>query len=52
MVGLPVPFQGKGLVTVRALVGLLAVMDLLVDDEAHQSRVGLPALPALVGILS
>lgn len=52
VVGLPVPLQGKGLVTVRALVGLLAVMDLLVDDEAHQSRVGLPTLPALVGFLS
>lgn len=52
MVGLPVPFQGKGLVAVRALVGLLAVVDLLVDDQAHQGWVGLPALPALVGFLS
>lgn len=52
VVGLPVPLQGEGLVAVRALVGLLAVVDLLVDDEAHQGRVGLPALPALVGFLS
>lgn len=51
VVSLPVPLQGEGLVAVGALVGLLAIVDLLVDDEAHQSRVGLAALPALVGFL-
>lgn len=52
VVGLPVSLQGEGLVAVGAAVGLLAVMDLLVDDEAHQGWVGLPALPALVGFQS
>lgn len=51
VVSLPVPLQGKSLVAVGALVGLFAIVDLLVDDEAHQSRVGLATLPALVGFL-
>lgn len=52
VVSLPVPFQGEGLVAVGALVGLLAIVDLLVDNQAHQSRVCLAAPPALVGFLS
>lgn len=52
MVRLPVPPQGEGLVAVEALVGLLAAVDLLVDDEAEQRGVGLPTLPALVGCLA
>lgn len=51
MVRLPVPLQGEGLGTVRAAVGVLPVVDLLVEHQAHQGRVDLPAVPALVGVL-
>lgn len=47
-----VPLQGKRLFTVRAAVLVLAVVDLLVEDEAHQGGVELPAPPALVGLLA
>lgn len=49
---LQVPLQGKGLVTIRAPVLVLAVVDLLVEDEAHQSWVQLATFPALVGRLA
>lgn len=52
VVGLPVPLQGEGPVTVGAAVRLAAVVDLLVDHQTNQSRVGLPAVPALIGLLS
>lgn len=52
VVRLPVPPQSEGLVTVEALVGLPAVVDLLVDDEAQQGRVVLTTLPTLVWFLA
>ena len=52
VVGLPVPLQSEGLVTVRALVRFLAIVDVLMDDQAHQGRVGFPTLPALIGFQS
>lgn len=51
VVRLQVPLQGKRLFTVRAAVLVPAVVDLLVDDEAHQGGVQLATLPALVGLL-
>lgn len=51
MVRLPVPLQGERLVAVRAAVGVLPVVDLLVEHQAHQGRVDLPTVPALVGVL-
>lgn len=49
VVRLQVPLQGKGLVTVGAAVPGLALMDLLVEEEAHHRGVQLAAVPALVG---
>lgn len=48
VVRLPVPLQGKGLVAVGTVVGLPALMDLLMDHQAHEGWVALPAPPALV----
>lgn len=47
-----VPLQGKRLFAVRAAVLVPALVDLLVEDEAHQGGVELPAPPALVGLLA
>lgn len=52
VVGLPVSLQSKGLVAVGALVGVVSVVDLLVDDQAHYTGVDLPTLPALIGFES
>lgn len=52
VVGLPVPFKCKCLVAVVAVVWLTAVVDLLVQHQAHQVRVGLSTAPAFVGFLS
>lgn len=52
VVRLEVPLQGKGLFTIRAPILVLAVVDLLVEDEAHQGRVELATPPALVGPLA
>lgn len=52
VVGLPVPLQGEGPVTVGAAVRLAALVDLLVDHQTNQGGVGLPAVPTLIGLLS